>query len=436
MESTQLNLRTFSVNDSEYTINILHKKVPLNLRTSFGTSHSSTKIRYNSFVQVTLTEKNIAYTGLGESGLPPKKPGCYLADTEDIKNYINEYFNHLQSLIDKYQDTLKILKADYIKQLNEELPGLTPNDIPDSVLLLFYCLDTSPANKELYSKASKNCIEGAILDLLGKYIKKNVKELFNIKLNEKDILYTFYTVGINEDDEMKKSLEFGLEYTRHIKIKLNKDFKKSEHSLKLLDDECTRHDNDYGTRIVWSIDLNSDFEDPLECIEFTKQIILNYKERIYMIEQPFPINFEEKIKPRLDDWKAFKKLCEDNNILVYADESVTNVSSVEPLKEIISGINIKIEKCGGIREAMKCEKMAKKLGLKVWIGTMVGSCLAMNMCATVVPLAVYSDMDGGLLLTEESQPGKGGFIWDKKKGCIVLSHEPGLGVVLKKENSL
>ena len=93
-----LNKKEF-IFDENISFIIIHKKIPLKLRSSFGTSHSSTTIRYNSFIQIIYTEKNknLKYYGLGESGLPPKKPGCYLADNNDIRSYINEYFNFITS---------------------------------------------------------------------------------------------------------------------------------------------------------------------------------------------------------------------------------------------------------------------------------------------------------------------------------------------------
>ena len=231
-------------------------------------------------------------------------------------------------------------------------------------------------------------------------------------------------------------LYLGLKYTNYIKIKLNKDIEKAKHTLNLLDKKCKEYEEkNTKLKCVWSIDLNSDFNEPSLCEQLINEVLVNYKERIYMIEQPFPIKYND-IKKYIEGWKNVKELAEKNNMLIYADESASTVDSIEPLKDIVSGVNIKLEKCGGIRNGLKCIEKGKELNLKLWIGSMVGSSLSMNMAAILTPLSVYSDLDGFLLVDEPSQPCKGGFIWDAKNGIIVLSKDIGLGVVLKNENNL
>ena len=430
-ESELLNQETFNLN-KDITAKITHKKIALHLRTSFGTSHSSTTIRYNSFIQIIIFDQNLKNKqiyGIGESGLPPKKPGCYLANCEDIKSYLSEYFTYLKNLL-----SLNDLKAKINTFYQNTFDNLLkPNvKLPDYIYILFYAMDTCPANKNDYSKAAQNCLEGAILDLIGKLANLPVYELLNITIKEKKS--TFYTVGIPNDDEMIQSLNLGLKYTHHIKIKLNHDIEKSKHILNLLDTNCKKYENDKKIKCIWSIDLNSDFSDPELCLKLIKEVLLGYKERIYMIEQPFPMNFND-IKEKINDWENIKILSEKNNLLIYADESISTVDTIEKYKNIISGINIKLEKCGGIRNALKCVKKANELNLKIWIGCMVGSSLLMNMAATLTPLSTFSDLDGGLLITEESQPGKGGFVWNEKEGVIDLSKNVGFGVVLKNENN-
>ena len=133
----------------------------------------------------------------------------------------------------------------------------------------------------------------------------------------------------------------------------------------------------------------------------------------------------------LDDF--YKKY---NKIVSPKTKSASTVESIEPLKDIVSGVNIKLEKCGGIRNGLKCVEKAKELNLKIWIGSMVGSSLLMSMAATLTPLSTYSDLDGFLLVDEESQPGTGGFKWDADNGTIILSQAPGLGVRLKTKDEL
>ena len=429
-ESVLLNRETFTL-EQNITATITHKKIPLHLRTSFGTSHSSTTIRYNSFIQIIINDqnsKNKSIYGIGESGLPPKKPGCYLADCEDIKSYLSEYFTYLKTLLSSNDLNTKINL--YQKTFENLLKSNV--SLPNYIYILFYAMDNCPANNNDYSKAAHNCLEGALWDLSGKLTNLPVYELLKITIKNKKP--TFYTVGISNDDEMIQSLNLGLKYTHHIKIKLNHDIEKAKHILNLIDNKCKEYENNKNIKCIWSIDLNSDFQDPEHCLKLIKEVLLNYKERIYMLEQPFPVKFDD-IEKNINGWKEIKNFSEKNNLLIYADESASTIDSIEKLKDIVSGINIKLEKCGGIRNGLKCAEKANELGLKIWIGCMVGSSLLMNMGATLTPLSTFSDLDGGLLVTEESQPGKGGFIWNEKEGVIELSKDIGFGVVLKNENN-
>ncbi len=401
----------------EAKITFKHKKIPLKLRTTFGTSHSSTTTRFNSFIQI-LVENYKNYNkiyGLGESGLPPKKPNVYLADSNDIKNYINIYFIKLEELI----------KLNFSEKIKCKYFNL--NNIPQFIHTMFYALDNNPANKEEYSNCAKNCIESALLDLCSKIDNKPLYEFINLDPSNKKI-HAFYTVSICDDSETLKSLEFGLKYTNYIKIKLNNDYNRNEHVMNLIYNYCKNINNYKGK---WSIDLNSDFEDVNLCIKLVNEILLKYKEFIYMIEQPFPANIKDY--KNINEWEKLKILCEKNDILIFADESISNYNSIEPLKNIISGINIKLEKCGGIRESLKCYEIAKKFNLKIWIGCMVGSSLLMNIAAVLTPISEFNDLDGDLLVDDKSHPCVNGFKWDKENDCIVLSKLNGIGVELKNE---
>ena len=152
-----LNKETF-IFQQNISCTIIHKKIPLHLRSSFGTSHSSTTIRYNSFIQILIKDENLNSTnkslyGIGESGLPPKKPGCYLADSNDICSYINDYFKFLNSILNNI-DSINNNLDEYIINFNKILK----QDIilPKYIYILFYSMDNCPSNKYEYSNTAKN----------------------------------------------------------------------------------------------------------------------------------------------------------------------------------------------------------------------------------------------------------------------------------------
>lgn len=100
----------------------------------------------------------------------------------------------------------------------------------------------------------------------------------------------------------------------------------------------------------------------------------------------------------------------------------------------MSGVNIKLEKTGGIREALRAIHLAKEHNLKIWIGMMVASGLSSNIAAHLLPLADYGgDLDGSLLVEEESELFEGGFTWDtdKDRGTVYLPSLPGIGMRVK-----
>jgi len=129
-----------------------------------------------------------------------------------------------------------------------------------------------------------------------------------------------------------------------------------------------------------------------------------------MIEQPFPYDFIKS--DNAIEWKEIKTLYENNGILIFADESVRGAQDIKTLKDFVSGVNIKLEKAGGLRAAVTAIFAAKELKLKVWLGMMVGSHLSASTVAHLSYLADFGvDLDGSLLVDEKSNHWKGGFDW-------------------------
>src|SRR6188768_3437119 len=109
-------------------------------------------------------------------------------------------------------------------------------------------------------------------------------------------------------------------------------------------------------------------------------------------------------------------------IPVYVDEDCHTLSDVAACQEVAHGINIKLAKSGGIREAMRMVHAARALGLGVMLGCMVESGLGIAAGCAVAPLCDHVDLDGNLLLAHDPAPGPS-FV----DGVQVASEEPGLG---------
>ena len=117
-------------------------------------------------------------------------------------------------------------------------------------------------------------------------------------------------------------------------------------------------------------------------------------------------------------------LKERSPIPIYVDEDCHRLDSVAECAEIAHGINIKLAKSGGIREAVRMAHAARALGLGVMLGCMIESGLGIAAGCAVAPLCDHVDLDGNLLIADD--PWSGVAFVD---GVQVPSDRPGLGVV-------
>ena len=110
-------------------------------------------------------------------------------------------------------------------------------------------------------------------------------------------------------------------------------------------------------------------------------------------------------------------------IPLIADEDAIRPGDVERLAGVYDGVNIKLSKCGGIREALRMIRLAREHGLKVMLGCMVETSLGVSAAAHIASLADYVDLDGHLLLADD--PFTGLILRD---GVVLPGDKPGLGV--------
>jgi L-Ala-D/L-Glu epimerase len=122
-------------------------------------------------------------------------------------------------------------------------------------------------------------------------------------------------------------------------------------------------------------------------------LALCFKLGVSLIEQPLPAD--------QDDLLAHI----DHPVLVFADESVHQSKDLAALKGRYDGVNIKLDKAGGLTEALRMHAIAKEIGLKSMIGCMVGSSLAMAPAFALAQSADFVDLDGPLLLSNDRAAG-------------------------------
>jgi L-Ala-D/L-Glu epimerase / N-acetyl-D-glutamate racemase len=135
---------------------------------------------------------------------------------------------------------------------------------------------------------------------------------------------------------------------------------------------------------------------------------------VELVEQPFPAG----------DLESFRSLRElEARPPVIVDEGCHDLRDVARAAGYADGINIKLAKSGGLREAVRMAHAARALGLGVMLGCMVESQLGVAPAAQIASLADWVDLDGHLLLADEPFTGL-----ELDSGRVLPSHGPGLGV--------
>ncbi|MEW6236075.1 MAG: dipeptide epimerase [Candidatus Omnitrophota bacterium] len=146
---------------------------------------------------------------------------------------------------------------------------------------------------------------------------------------------------------------------------------------------------------------------------------LNYLPRlekwgVLLLEQPLPSR----------DREGYRRLREENptHIPIFIDEGAQGPEDVEAWAGLADGINIKLAKCGGLERGKTMAETAKRYGLKVMLGCMIESSLGISAAANLAPLAVFADLDGAALLSEDPFTGM-----KLDKGRLIMPSLPGIG---------
>ena len=134
---------------------------------------------------------------------------------------------------------------------------------------------------------------------------------------------------------------------------------------------------------------------------------------VEFVEQPLPAH----------DLDGLRFVRERSPLPIIADESCLVASDVAKLVGVVDGVNLKLAKCGGLREALKIIATARAHDMLVMCGCMIESSLAITASAHLAPLLDCADLDGAALLADD--PFVGATI---DGGVITLPTSPGLGV--------
>ena len=245
--------------------------------------------------------------------------------------------------------------------------------------------------------AAKAAVDIALHDLVGKIIGAPWHRMLG--LNPEKTPNTTYTIGIDTDEMVKlKTREVAGQF-KILKVKLGTP----------RDREMIRAIREVSDLPI-AVDVNQGWKNKKKALD---EIFWLKEQGIVMVEQPMP-------KEMLD---ANAWLTERSPLPTFADEAIQRLKDIPAVKGAYTGINIKLMKCTGMREAWKMMNYARAEGMKVMIGCMTETSCAISAAAQLSPAVDFADLDGNLLIANDIF--RGTTVVD---GKITLNQLPGIGI--------
>jgi L-alanine-DL-glutamate epimerase-like enolase superfamily enzyme len=244
--------------------------------------------------------------------------------------------------------------------------------------------------------AAKAAVDIALMDWVGQKMQAPVWRLFG--LDRSDAPVTTFSIGIDKAEVIREKVREA-EAFPVLKVKVGLD-----------NDEEVIAAVRSVTKKPLRVDANEGFKSKEAAVE---KINWLEKQGVEFIEQPLPA-------ANLEDMNWIRKRV---HIPVLADEACLHPADIPKLAPHFDGVNVKIDKCGGLLEGWRMIQMARALGLKVMLGCMVSSSAAITAAAQLSPMVDYADLDGQLLIAND--PYEGVLV---ERGRLVLNDRPGLGL--------
>ena len=251
-------------------------------------------------------------------------------------------------------------------------------------------------NRAMRGNASaKSAISAALHDLVGKKLGLPVYRLWGLDADKTP--QSSFTIAIAENEELERRVAEARDYPI-LKIKLGTD----------RDMEIVRIVRGAAPGKRLRVDANAAWT-AKQAVQMSGFLA---EHSVEMIEQPVPAN----------DIEGLRFVRERSKLPIFADESCLVATDVARLQGAVDGINIKLAKCGSLREALRMVHTARAMVMQVMAGCMIESSLGISAIAQISPLLDYADFDGAALLSTD--PFRGVTI---AGGQVRLSNGPGLG---------
>ena len=297
--------------------------------------------------------------GYGEAAMPP-----YLGETQQTAA---AFFAKVAPFLEKTSDPF---------QLEEILPAV------DAL---------APGNT-----AAKAAVDIALHDWVGKKFDAPWFRIWGFDPRKAPV--TSFTIGIDKPEAVRRKTREAAEF-KIIKVKLGRDNDREMiEAIRSVTDKPITVDANQG----WT-----ERDEALRMIDWLAG------RGVVFIEQPMP-------KEQLDDTAWLR---ERSPLPLIADENCQRLADVAVLRGAFDGINIKLMKCTGLREAHKMILLARALGMKVMLGCMTETSCAISAAAQLSPLVDWADLDGAVLIKNDCFDGV-----TIVEGKITLPGRPGIGV--------
>ena len=249
--------------------------------------------------------------------------------------------------------------------------------------------------------AAKAAVDIALHDLVGKLLKQPWYKIWGF--DPADTPNTSFTIGIDTSEIVRQKVAEAAPYKiLEVKLGLATDREMIETIRSVTDRPLC-------------VDVNQGWTDRVKALETIHWLKEN---GVILVEQPMP-------KTAIDDMAW---LTQNSPLPTIADESLQRLPDVIKAHGVYSGINIKLMKCTGMREAHQMLTLARSMDMKVMIGCMTETSCAVSAASQLAPKADWADLDGNVLITND--PFSGMQIVD---GKISLTDKPGIGLKVVKK---
>ncbi len=246
--------------------------------------------------------------------------------------------------------------------------------------------------------AARAALSAALHDLVGKKLGQPLWRLWG--LDPKKAPISSFTIGLDTPEKIRAKVREADGYPI-LKVKLGTDH----------DDKILRTIRDATDKPI-RVDANAGWD-----VARAKQMIPTLKEfGVEFLEQPL-------VPEDLDGLAEVRRVAAKHHLPVVVDESCLIAADIPRLAGRADGINIKLAKCGSLREALRMIATARAHGMLVMVGCMIETSLGITAAAHFTPLVDAADLDGAALTVDD--PFTGATI---AQGQIRLPTEPGLGV--------